>query len=171
MSRPHVFLDMNFSGKTIGRIEIELYNDIVPNTTENFRCLCTGEKGIGKLGKNLCYKMSCFHRIIPDFMAQGGDFIRSNGTGNESIYGIRFDDENFKVKHTKAGLLSMANSGPNTNGSQFFITLGPTPWLDGKHVVFGEVVKGMDVVEQLGKCGTSSGTPTRKCIIADCGQL
>ena len=164
MSRPRVFFDVEIGGSKAGRVVLELFSDIVPKTAENIRALCTGEKGLG-------YKGCPFHRIIPQFMIQGGDFTRQNGTGGKSIYGERFADENFQVKHTKPGLLSMANAGPNTNGSQFFITTVPCPWLNGKHVVCGEVVEGMDVVKALERCGTDSGRPTKKCIIANCGQL
>ena len=171
MSRPRVFFDVTIGGQPAGRIVFELYSDIVPKTAENFRCLCTGEKGQGKSGKPLHYKGCKFHRVIPDFMIQGGDFTAGNGTGGESIYGEKFEDENFQVKHTGPGLLSMANAGPNTNGSQFFITTVPCPWLDGKHVVFGKVVEGMDVVKALEKCGSRDGKTSKVCAIADCGQL
>ena len=171
MSRPRVFFDISIGGAPAGKIVFELFSDIVPKTVENFRALCTGEKGIGKMGKPLHFKGCKFHRIIPDFMIQGGDFTAGNGTGGESIYGAKFADENFKEKHTVPGMLSMANAGPNTNGSQFFITTVPCPWLDGKHVVFGKVVEGMDVVKALEKCGSKSGSTSKVCLIADCGQL
>merc|ERR1712227_1193432 len=149
----------------------ELYADKTPATAENFRCLCTGEKGVGKSGKPLHYKGSSFHRVITEFMAQGGDFTRHNGTGGESIYGEKFADENFLEKHTKPGILSMANAGPNTNGSQFFICTEKTSWLDGKHVVFGNVVEGMDVVRKVEKCGSQSGKTTEKIVISASGEL
>ncbi|CAK5076430.1 unnamed protein product [Meloidogyne enterolobii] len=169
--RPKVYFDITLGGKAAGRIVMELYADIVPKTAENFRALCTGEKGMGHSGKPLHYKGSKFHRVIPNFMLQGGDFTRGNGTGGESIYGEKFADENFKEKHTCAGQLSMANAGPNTNGSQFFITTVKTEWLDGKHVVFGKVVEGIDVVKAVEAIGSQSGKTSKDAVIADCGQL
>ena len=140
-----VYLDIAINEKPIGRIVIELFSKDVPITCENFRALCTGEKGNGRSGKPLHYKGSSFHRVIPDFMAQGGDLTKFNGTGGESIYGEKFKDENFKYKHDKPYLLSMANVGPNTNGSQFFLTYVPCHWLDGKHTVFGRIIDGKTI--------------------------
>ena len=138
-----VYFDMSIGGKAAGRVIFELFSDVTPKCAENFRCLCTGERGRGRSGKNLHFKGSSFHRIIPGFMCQGGDFTKGNGTGGESIYGEKFKDENFKIKHTEPFLLSMANEGPNTNGSRFFITTAETPWLDGKHTVFGRLSRDM----------------------------
>ncbi|XP_059371998.1 peptidyl-prolyl cis-trans isomerase D [Carassius carassius] len=168
---PRVFFDVDIGGGRVGRIVFELFADVVPKTAENFRALCTGEKGIGKsTGKPLHFKGCPFHRIIKKFMVQGGDFSNQNGTGGESIYGDKFEDENFYYKHDREGLLSMANAGPNTNGSQFFITTVPTPHLDDKHVVFGQVLKGMGVVKMLEGMETKDDNPVKPCIIAECGE-
>merc|ERR1712087_677261 len=149
----------------------ELRSDVTPKTAENFRALCTGEKGVGKSGKPLHFKGSSFHRVITDFMCQGGDFTAGNGTGGESIYGAKFPDENFQLKHTGPGILSMVNAGPNTNGSQFFLCTVKAAWLDGKHVVFGSVTKGMDVVKKIEAVGSQSGKTSKPVVIADSGQL
>ena len=165
-----VFFDIQVGDRIEGRIEFGLFDD-TPRTSENFRALCTGEKGTGKSGKPLHFKGCKFHRLITNFMAQGGDFTKYNGTGGESIYGSKFDDENFNHRHTAPGQLSMANSGPGTNGSQFFITFDKFPHLDGKHVVFGECTSGIEVVELLNTLGSQSGAPKKEVLIADCGQL
>jgi len=156
------FFEITADGKSLGRIEFKLYDNVVPRTCKNFRSLCQGYEG-------MTYKGHTFHRIIPQFMIQGGDFTRGDGRGGRSIYGSKFKDENFKRLHTKPGLLSMANSGPNTNGSQFFITTIATPWLDNKHVVFGEVVKGMDIVKAMERLGSKSGKTSKKVVCKDCG--
>jgi len=161
---PQVYFDCKIGSSNVGRIIILLRADVCPKTAENFRALCTGEKGMG-------YKNSIFHRVIPGFMLQGGDFTNHNGTGGKSIYGKKFDDENFQLQHTGAGTLSMANSGPNTNGSQFFLTVEKTDWLDGKHVVFGNVVSGLNVVKKIEKFGSKSGKPSEKITITGCGEL
>ncbi|DBA76983.1 hypothetical protein WJX77_003955 [Trebouxia sp. C0004] len=171
MDNPRVYLDIDIGGQPVGRVVIELFADIVPKTCENFRCLCTGERGVGTSGRKLHFKHSKFHRIITNFMCQGGDFTRGDGTGGESIYGPTFADENFQLKHDGPGMLSMANAGPNTNGSQFFLCTVVCPWLDGKHVVFGKVVEGMALVRKAEATGTQSGKPRQPVLIADSGEL
>jgi len=169
-TNPKVFLEISIGGEVIGKIICCLFANIVPKTAENFRALCTGEKGNTKSGKPLHYKDSLFHRVIPNFMIQGGDFTNFNGTGGESIYGAKFADENFDLCHEEEFLLSMANAGPGTNSSQFFITTSLTPHLDGKHVVFGKVIEGMDLVRQIENISTAQGDkPTKDVVIADCG--
>ncbi|KAK7386465.1 hypothetical protein VNO78_26711 [Psophocarpus tetragonolobus] len=173
MVNPRCFLDVSIGGELEGRIVVELFHDLVPKTAENFRALCTGEKGIGpNTGVPLHYKGVCFHRVIKGFMIQGGDISAGDGTGGESIYGLKFEDENLELKHERKGMLSMANAGPNTNGSQFFITATRTPHLDGKHVVFGRVLKGMGVVRSVEHVVTGENDrPSQDVVIVDCGEI
>ncbi|XP_041117007.1 peptidyl-prolyl cis-trans isomerase A-like [Polyodon spathula] len=161
---PVVYFDIAADNQSLGRVTFELNADVVPKTADNFRALCIGEKGYG-------YKGSIFHRVIPQFMCQGGDFTNHNGTGGKSIYGARFPDENFKLQHAGPGVLSMVDSGPNTNGSQFFICSTKTPWLDGKHVVFGHVKEGIEVITQVEKYGSRTGRTSKKITVTDYGEL
>ncbi|QIK36846.1 peptidylprolyl isomerase [Caldichromatium japonicum] len=165
-ANPQVALEVSIDGKPAGTVVLELFADRVPKTAENFRAICTGDNPEG-----LIYAGSPFHRIIPGFMIQGGDITRGDGTGGRSIYGETFPDENLELKHDAAGILSMANAGPNTNGSQFFITVTPTPWLDGQHVVFGRVVSGMEVVQAMEQQGTRSGRTQLSVRLERCHQL
>ena len=166
-----VFFDIAIDGAESKRVVFGLYGDVVPKTVRNFATLCDGSAGMGNSGKALHFKGSKFHRVIPQFMAQGGDFTLGDGRGGESIYGEKFADENFDIKHTKPFLLSMANAGPNTNGSQFFITFVATSWLDGRHTVFGEVLEGFEVIAALEKIGTASGSTRKKATIEDSGRV
>ncbi|ADV24416.1 peptidyl-prolyl cis-trans isomerase H [Cryptococcus gattii Ru294] len=169
-TRPIVFFDISIGDTPAGRIKMELFDDITPKTAENFRQLCTGEHRINSVPQG--YKKATFHRVIPQFMVQGGDFVRGDGTGSFSIYGAQFEDENFKVKHTGPGLLSMANSGPNTNGCQFFITTAPAEFLDGKHCVFGRVIDGLLTVRKIENVPTGANNrPKLQVRIAECGEM
>lgn len=171
---PKVFFEITIDQEVAGRIVFELFADDAPKTAENFRALCTGEKGVGEAGVPLHFKGSGFHRIIPQFMCQGGDFTNHNGTGGESIYGRKFEDETFAGKagqHKGPGVLSMANAGPNTNGSQFFICTVVTPWLNGRHVVFGQVIEGFDVVQKMEAVGSRGGTTSVPVTISDSGEV
>ncbi|KAK1927788.1 peptidyl-prolyl cis-trans isomerase C, mitochondrial precursor (PPI-III) [Papiliotrema laurentii] len=169
------YMEIGIGREKIGKIVFRLYDDVAPKTAANFRALCCGKKANGEaLPKDFGYQGTQFHRIIPGFMIQGGDFERGDGTGGVSIYGHKFDDENFTKKHDKAGLLSSANCGPNTNGSQFFITTAEKcEWLDGKHVVFGEVVSGMDVVKAAEKVGSKDGkvSSDKRVVVIKCGTV
>uniref|UniRef100_A0A8C6S8L0 Peptidyl-prolyl cis-trans isomerase n=1 Tax=Neogobius melanostomus TaxID=47308 RepID=A0A8C6S8L0_9GOBI len=164
VSNPRVYLTVEADGLSLGTITIELFSHIVPKTADNFRALCTGERGFGLKG-------SIFHRVIPDFMCQGGDITKNDGTGGKSIYGDKFEDENFDVRHTGPGILSMANRGRDTNNSQFFITLKKAEHLDFKHVAFGWVCDGMSTVQKMGEFGTKGGVPAKKLVITNCGKL
>ena len=172
MARSTCWMDISIGGRPEGRITFALYDGQAPRTTQNFLMLCTGEKGIGKTTKKpLHYKHSTFHRVIPGFMVQGGDTTKGDGTGGRSIFGNAFDDETFALRHRGPGILAMANAGPGTNGSQFFVTTRSAPHLDGRHVVFGCVLEGYEVVRAVEACGTASGRPARRAKIAACGSV
>eukprot|EP01063_Lacrimia_lanifica_P004008 TRINITY_DN1223_c0_g1_i1.p2 TRINITY_DN1223_c0_g1~~TRINITY_DN1223_c0_g1_i1.p2 ORF type:complete len:198 (+),score=56.65 TRINITY_DN1223_c0_g1_i1:58-651(+) len=164
------WMDLRIEGESPCRVVFELFTDKVPKTCENFRALCTGERGTGLNGTRLHYKGLSFHRVAPLFLVQGGDIVRDNGKGVASIYGKDFGDETYVVPHDRPGVLTMANSGPNTNGSQFCVMLRPAPELDHKHVAFGVVTEGLDYIMKMGRCGTDSGRPTRRITIDDCGE-
>ncbi|XP_050441488.1 peptidyl-prolyl cis-trans isomerase D [Adelges cooleyi] len=167
-----VYLDIEIESEKIGRIVLELFNDRVPKTAENFRALCTGERGIGKSGRPLHFKGTLFHRAIPEFMIQGGDITANDGSGGESIYDWFFEDENFDILHDEPGIVSMANTGKaNTNNSQFFITIAPCPHLDGRNVAFGRVIKGFCVVQTVSTTVTKNDVPINPCVIVNCGEL
>eukprot|EP00558_Chaetoceros_sp_UNC1202_P006783 CAMPEP_0197233986 /NCGR_PEP_ID=MMETSP1429-20130617/1869_1 /TAXON_ID=49237 /ORGANISM="Chaetoceros sp., Strain UNC1202" /LENGTH=221 /DNA_ID=CAMNT_0042692309 /DNA_START=93 /DNA_END=758 /DNA_ORIENTATION=- len=166
-----VFFDIAIDDRPAGRVVIGLYGNVVPKTVENFKTLCEGTRTDPRSGMTLRYAGSSFHRIIPNFMIQGGDFTQHNGTGGTSIYGNKFNDENFELKHTGPGILSMANSGRNTNGSQFFICTQKTPWLDGKHVVFGVIEEGYPLIQKIESYGSSSGRPSAKITIREAGSI
>ena len=169
---PRVYLDIKIGDDPVGELVIVLRQDVVGKTCENFRALCTGEKGFSKdTGEKLCFKGTTFHTVIPNVVAQGGDISGDDGTGGESIYGEAFEDECFTLRHTGRGVLSMANSGPDSNRSQFYISFGENDWLDDAHVVFGYVVKGLDVLEKIENVGTRCGKPQQRILIMDCGQL
>lgn len=163
-TNPKVFMSVSKDGKHLGKMTFELYKNHNPKTAENFLSICKGSD-------KLSYKGSPFHRVIGGFMAQGGDITRGNGTGGSSIYGRTFPDENMSIKHIQRGMLSMANSGPNTNGSQFFITFIPCDWLDGNHCVFGELIEGSETLDAIEKCGSRSGTTSSRLIVEDCGEV
>ncbi|KAI0755536.1 cyclophilin-like domain-containing protein [Fomes fomentarius] len=169
-TRPIVFMDINIGETPAGRLKMELFSDIAPKTAENFRQLCTGEYRLNSRPQG--YKGATFHRVVPNFMCQGGDFLKGDGTGSFSIYGDKFPDENFKEKHTGPGLLSMANSGPNTNGCQFFITTAKCDFLDGKHVVFGRVIDGMLTLRKIENVPTGPNNRPKLAVkIVECGEM
>jgi len=168
---PIVYFDISVNSTPLGKIKFELFADKVPKTVENFRALCVGDKGMGKSGGKLHFKGNKFHRIIPTFMCQAGDILYNNGLGGESIYGDKFEDENFSVKHSMPGILSMANNGPNSNSSQFFITTIKCPHLDGLNVAFGRVIDGIEIVKKIEAFGTKHGSPKAVILIDDCGQI
>lgn len=168
---PKVYINIRAGNSELGQIVIKLYSNIVPKTCENFRVLCSGERGYTNNGTKISYKNSIFHRIIPNFMIQGGDIPNGDGTGKLSIYGDSFNDESFEVLHDQVGVVSMANSGPDTNGCQFFITTSPQPQLDGKHVAFGQIIAGIEIINEINELGSNDGTPLVKISVSDCGLI